>query len=453
MSRTFLSQSPISLILLGASLQLTGCMGRQTGSEIDADDANAEGDGLPYCKESTSTPVPAGEAIEGSTLSEEVLAAAIEGEFESELAWNANSSGDVVITPESGDSSISIHIEAISGSAEWVEMKVVQPERQNGEDGAAIDLDLPQIVCSNFLRMDARVTVKSANGAFDDSFVASFSSSDGHVALASIPLELDELNGSFAVDASALPNSSASANLMLSLGYGTLSGSIQVGVESHDSEAAMMGSIRAGHFPKNNPCENGTLLGLDSDLAESVDEALQQHTAFDFTWQGEESFELDVVPTLSALCLAKGYAGEPNAVTGAMTLALSSSGDEIEGTWPLHLNVELDEAGDATRVNVLRDSYMIDSFPAAEFEEKTGIRGVSSDAEELSYSFGYSIDLVESHPASGELTILELVIPDCLRDDYMPEVVEAPDGGSSSPGCSGLEVVESKFAQLSERDN
>ncbi len=299
--------------------------------------------------------------------------------------------------------------------------------------------------------MDAKVTVTSANGAFDDTFVASFSTVDGHVALANLQLPLGELNGSFAVDVSALENGSADANLHISLGYGSLSGRIEVGIESHNSEVAMAGSIPVGRFPKENPCEYGSLIGLDSDLADAVDAALQQHTEFDFTWQGEESFELDVVPTLTALCLATGYGDEPGSVSGSMSLALSSSGDEIDGTWPLSLSIELDEAGDVARVNVLRNSYVVDSYPSDQFEAETGIQGITSNAEELSYSFSYSIDLVEDFPVSGELTILELVIPDCAKAGYEPEVVETPDGGSGSAGCEGIDVVESKFAQFYER--
>ncbi len=131
MSRTFLSQSPITLILLTTSLGMSGCLGRQTGSEIEIGDGDTAGEYGPHCEEAKSTPVAGDEAIEGTTLTEEVLAAAIEGEYESELAWNAAGSNDVVIAPESGDSSISITIEPISGSAEWVEREVVA----DGESG------------------------------------------------------------------------------------------------------------------------------------------------------------------------------------------------------------------------------------------------------------------------------------------------------------------------------
>ncbi len=451
MSRTFLSQSPISLILLTSSFGMSGCVGRQTGSEIEIDNGGTAGEYGPHCEEANSTPLAGGETVEGTSLSEEVLAGTIAGEYESELAWNAAGTSGVVITPKSGDSSISIKIEPIFGSAEWVERKVVEAEKNDGEDQPAIGIDPAQLVCDSFLRMDASVTVKSDNGAFDDIFVTSFSTVDGHVALASISLPSDELDGSFAVDVGALENGSASARLELSLGYGSLSGRVEVGIESHNSEVAMAGNIPVGLFPKDNPCEYGTLIGLDSQLADAVDAALQAHTEFDFSWQGEESFELDVVPTLTALCLATGYGEEPGSVSGAMNLSLSSSGNEINGTWPLSVGIDLDASGDVARVNVLRNSYVVDSTPSGQFEAVTGIQGITSDAEELSYSFGYSIDVVEDSPVSGELTILELTLPDCAKAGYEPEVVESPDGGSGSAGCEGIDVVESKFAQFHER--
>jgi hypothetical protein len=102
--------------------------------------------------------------------------------------------------------------------------------------------------------------------------------------------------------------------------------------------------------------------------------------------------------------------------------------------------------GDAiTSLVVSHVETKYDGYLADEFEAGTGISGVESDAAELGFDFTYSIGL-EGEATSGTLTILELVIPECARAGFEPDIITTPDGGSGVDGCEGVDYVEIETA-------
>jgi hypothetical protein len=102
-----------------------------------------------------------------------------------------------------------------------------------------------------------------------------------------------------------------------------------------------------------------------------------------------------------------------------------------------------------TTVSVYRTDYLGLSYPADEFGAQTGITGVSSDADELSYQFGFVIQ-PGGAPAYGSIAVIELIVPECAQPGYQPEVVEGPDGEQSSPGCQGIDSTEIQTGTLAE---
>jgi hypothetical protein len=134
----------------------------------------------------------------------------------------------------------------------------------------------------------------------------------------------------------------------------------------------------------------------------------------------------------------------PGQVVASLSTRVKSADGRIDATWQLQGQLELDAAGAPSHVGIVRQAYMVDSFAAADFEAQSGISGVDlGDAEEASFSFATDRDV--GARASGELTVLAGAGANCATQTPAPA-----DGGTSSPGCSGLDYQEIAHASLAQ---
>ncbi len=462
-----------SLLPLIASTVL-GCAQGQTGGEINLGEGDdASGDAGRGCVETRSTEVTDDEVTDPISLDE--LVAQIEGEFETTFSWNQGYRlfGDqVVVHPAAMDTSLSIEIEAIAGTGRFVQRDVRQDETGTEGGIASDDGYLYGGACPDRLEIDAKVRVVSENGALNDEFEATFFTEDGVAARARMPLVPGELEGSFDVDVSGLDNASTLQNqLDLTIAYGVISGKLSGIIQIDQGNAVGAGSMEYGVFPAESPCEYGLSVPADSELSQSVRDLLGAHQSFDFSWSdaeaGADPKELTLSSQLLTLCYqGLEYDGQPS-FTAQVTTAASLDDGSIDGTWSLEASIELDDDGNLSAIHARRDNYLGASFPAASFEMDTGIGGIETNADQLSFSFGFQFYVAEDYPASGELTVLSLTIPDCVSQANNPSDEEGSgndpdsdsgstdgdsssgaDQGGGSAGCEGITPVEIKNAQF-----
>jgi hypothetical protein len=444
MSRRLLA-SPLSASLLCVlALAAASCTTGQTGGEIEVDDrgeTNSE-----RCEEVGQTPLADDAAIELGPSAADV-AGTIEGTHEATLDWGVQVPESLVTaTPASGDSNISVTIEVLPDTARVVDLE--QPEVDD-EDGDRALAEIEIEPCHDELRVDARVTVTSENGALNDSFDATFATTDGLVITSRIDLP-EELEGSFSVQLGEdVPNGKHTEWIEITFALGNLSGQISGTIESSDGAVAMGAGALYGTFPADG-CEYGYLIDSDSDWGLLFTALRSEHTEFNLAWDGGSSTTMTVAPTMGQLCFEQDVYSAQHNLTFGLTAGVTTADNSITGTWDLAGRATVQADGSLSEVNVFRDNYLGMSYPAATFAESTGITGVTSDAEYLSFQFGYVIDPAGQTATYGSMAILELVVPECAQEGYEPEITEDPDGGSSSPGCEGVDFVEAATATLSE---
>lgn len=444
--------STFGVALLAVS---TGCTTGQIGGEIENTNGPGEEDALagPSCEAIETTEVGLDEETSIGITVQDVIEA-ISGTHETTLSWGAELSGlDATLTPEAGETTILIEVTPRPESATFVDL---EPKQSNGgqEDGPSI-VEPAAEACADEVRVVADVTVASGNGALDDTFEVIFRAKSESVVSGSVGVSPGELDGSFdlASEGNAEP---VQTRLSLSFAFGTVSGEIsgfwqEVHGDPNDDDTAVSASSAVyGRIPANG-CQSGVLISEGSLWSDAILDAVSSNTEFDFTWQAGEMTNLTVSPTVGTLCLAVDDLEGGGTILGDVSAALESEDGRLDAAWDLQVRANI-EAEEITSLSVRSVDKEHHGYLAEDFASETGISGVETDATELGFEFVYTIGL-EGETTSGTLTILELLIPDCARPDYEPEVITTPDGGSGSDGCAGIDVTEIETATFVAADN
>lgn len=428
---------------------LVGCAQGQTGGEIGATTSNTDGEGAwGRCEEGESAPVEPDQALDGLDFRLEDLIGLVEGEHETSMAWNSSGpifSGKVVVTPAAELTDLEI---TVTPRAETGRVQDFEQADSDGSEGPAVDIEEP--ACSDRLSLEADVIIRSSNGALDEQFVATFWTTDGIVAHADVPIDASAVRGSFAVDVSGMGDKAElrQTDLRLGLAFGSMNGTLSGMVVTNDGEAAVAGGFEFAKFPAENPCESGFALQQDAPVRAEIEELLSQYESYDFTWTGRPpSQELSIETTLGAVCYMaqQYYPGEPQLQAKVESRVKLEDGS-IDGTWALDAFVTYESDGEVAQVQVVRNNYLAETFAPGAFAEEAGISGISSDADGLTFSFGFVLDAAGT--ANGELTVMELTVPDCVTSGAAGdnEEIEGESGsevdGSGSPGCQGTEATE-----------
>src|SRR5690606_23962203 len=141
--------------------------------------------------------------------------------------------------------------------------------------------------------------------------------------------------------------------------------------------------------------------------------------------------------------------GESAGYAATVVSKVVSEEANIDGSWALAAQVTENDEGKLSRVDGVRNSSMDSGDEPAQFAAESGISGITSDADQLSFTFGYGLDAQEDS-AGGELTVLALTTPECLTNP-LPVEERKSDGSNSqdgSPGCEGISADEIKNAQF-----
>lgn len=417
-----------------------GCTTGQIGGEVDRKGDNGEAAGN-SCKETGRADLELDEVTSLGFSAEEVMNA-ISGTHEATLAWGIEPALGATLSPEPGETTITIEIAPRPESAALVDM-----ELKRSEDGREDLLIEESGQCRDEIQILADVKVTSENGAFDDSFVVTFRAKSAHVVTGAVEVVPGDLEGSFDVttEGNGKPRQTT---LSMNFSFGTLSGEIlgvwEEALSGDGDEVAVSGGwISYGRFPADG-CDSGSLISFDSPLGSTIVEAVNSHTEFDFSWQSGDATRLTLTPTVEKLCFEASGSAADSVISGPVSVSLASEDERILADWDLEVRAYLD-GEDITSLNVRSLKTQYEGHSPSAFEDATGLVGIESDAEALSFDFTYDIALGDEG-ASGTLTIFELDIPECADSDYAPEDSEIPGGGSSVPGCEGTTLVELETA-------
>ncbi len=451
MSHLLHSSRSLSLVgCTGALLTLlvSSCTTGQIGGEIEHTDNGGEASGE-SCEEVVSQAIELDEETVIGVSARELIDA-ITGVHQTTLSWGGDlEEGDYELTPDSGETTITVEVIPRPETAVFVDLEV---EESDGEDGRVLIDEPGGNQCTDEVRVTADVVITSANGAFDDTFEATFSTKTGSVASTRINIVPGELAGSFDI-ASTAGGEPVQTAISLSFSFGTLSGTVsgiwqQVHGDPDDPDSLVSGALMTyARFPADG-CEWGTLVTEESPWGAAIFEAVEAATAFELTWQNGDTTGLAVETTIAKLCLEASAYESGGTIAGDAVSIVSTEDGLVNATWEAEVRAWVE--GDAiTSVSVTSVESEYQATDAASFAEQSGISGIETDATDLAFEFTYSLG-PSDETASGTLTVFELLVPDCARPDYEPEIEESPDGGSGSPGCMGIDYVELETATFRE---
>jgi|GEM_PF-1771970 len=468
-SFTFIT-SPGLCVLLPLTLAQLACTTGQTGGEVDVGRGNGDFESDSQCVEREREDLDP-KTMTDLGVSAEQLISIIEGRHESTLVWSPRTLDEVAVEPEASTQGITLEISVDEDALSYVRQKSGR-ERDEGSDAEDLALEDP---CGDFIEIIADVRVQSDNGAFNDTFTTVFRGASEAFVRGSIPLQPQELSGSFKVDLDKNTKLYGTA-LSISFALGTLSGRIAGGLEVERGNAVSGAAMEYGYFPEE-ACEWGAFIDRTGEWAQELQEELDQAKSFDWSWQEGDDTTLTLASEIQSLCFEPRTSWNEDIVAATLKTQAQTEDGQINGTWELSAGVTLDVDGTIRVVNIYRDAYLRDTFTQDDFQSRTGI-STQSAAEQLSFQFGYTIDLTDDLQATGSFAVFEISDEGCSDqettqnpdkqpsdsqnplpktsgdsasgDELPPDGGSEPDGSRGSPGCAGSDLVERDIASFVE---
>lgn len=436
---------PISLI--GLSLLAAACSnaGGQTGDLSGQNGEQGEGtvDSPANCKEERRK---LGSFDEVTDLgSANGLLSFAERSFDAPLTWQPRTGQAWHVAPESGQSSI--HVEVTRGEHAYY---VTSTPKSTDDRSDLPSTGLVESLCpAPRLAVDAHVTVSSEGGALAETFDTTLYASYRGVASFSVPLDLEKLGGSLAIDYDdpqvELVQVGLGATLTDSGMTGSVSGIVQRTTADAVSAGAGGGVIAV--WPASPACASDpysdlsgigvtgsqNALGITGDAAA---ELLARTTPASVTWRDGTSTELTLGVELSGDgCLRAStiYGIEGGGARYPARFTLTSSDGRLNAAYDGVL--QSTPNGDANGVHG-------EAFLELMLDQMTqsGFDGVEVPAEAERLGVRFSVDVDGGGRASGLVQLNGLADPPCVTD---PAPVPEPGSGSSqgSPGCAGTTII------------
>ena len=232
-----------SLSLACSNVTDTGNPHRDNGSEAGGDDC-----------ERTPSPIELDE-VSSLGFSAADLIALAEGPHTETLAWLEN---EIASSSGEGSTEVEVRLE-FSESARFVD-RSPKPSEENGQEGGP-DIGY-ESSCSDRLELDATLTLKTADGALDETVPVVVWAETDRLVHANFSLDADELTGSLEVTVEPPPGFEADGPPQLGFDINIAEvgfmGSIGVsGTYSGNGGVAAGGGGPIAKWPENNPCDFG----------------------------------------------------------------------------------------------------------------------------------------------------------------------------------------------------
>jgi len=428
--------------LAALGLLCLSCTSGQIGGEVGyGGDATLES--LGSCDVVEEVPIDASEPDLPVDLAS--IIEALDGlEVTETMAWGSEVPASQTLRPESGSGSITVEIRYVEGSARQLEREVSDdagPLEAAGLGGATTDSALDE--CLPLLAFDAEISVRTDNGALDDTFETMFVARSAYLATAAFVLEPGKFTGELELDVDGDTRDDFSGGRFeLAWADGQLSGRLSGGgsTSGDESVSSEFGLLR---FPAGG-CTEGHDLPASSTLVASAEDAVSGLEVFALTWPTADTTELSLTHELGHACLMPW--GTTTMVVVPTTSQVESTDGGVDGVWDLEGTLSFDEQGEMTGIELGRSEFW--AWEPADFAASTGITGIAVGTEwPATFSFQLSDVVGDEFSAQGTLTVLESHPIPC---DTAPDAPS--DGGGVAPGCAGDELVEIGTATLIQAD-
>ncbi|HKY36219.1 MAG TPA: hypothetical protein VJN18_09790 [Polyangiaceae bacterium] len=423
----------------GFALLAFGCAGGQSG-DLSGNNDGGEGTLGGQCEEHEQKLGGFDEPTDAGTA-EQILAFA-ERSFEAPLSWKTAQSGAWELSATGADT---IHLDVTRGASAYY---VTYTPKQD-DSGIEIGVSCPQPA----LGIEVHIDVTSDSGALAESYDTLLLATSSELATLYIPIKLDELGGTLAVNYSNPNTELVQASLSATLMAEGMTGSFSA-IEQTMHGSGPDGAVSAGAggvlavWPDSPACaqQHGpssglgvtadqNALGITGDAAATL---VSDTTPAAVTWVDGTETELTLTATIEGDgCLrAAMYSGLEDGAAGSVTyparFQVSSADGRLEGEYLGTLvtspNGDQHTIGAEATLELAPDQVAQSGFTSVEVPE-----GVHRIAAALSVT-------IEDGQVSGWVRLNALTDPPCLTDP--PEPMETPGGGMSVPGCEGTHVQQ-----------
>ncbi|HWO12987.1 MAG TPA: hypothetical protein VNN80_25985, partial [Polyangiaceae bacterium] len=360
------------------------------------------------------------------------------------LAWRDNE-----IASSSGDGSTEVEVRLEFGeSARFVD-RSPKPSEDNGQEGG------PDIAyeysCNDRLELDATLTLKTADGALDESVPVVVWAESERVVHTNFSLDADEIAGSLEVMVEPPPGFEADGppELQFNIDIADVGfvGSISVmGTYSGNGGVAAGGGGPIAKWPENNPCDIGFAVATED--SESVQQALA-------AFNGRGPLTLEYEPEAPASQLSYSLSADSDTVCEELDggsagelafdgeLELTSADGSIEANVPVQVTTGLD-GGELYFVSV---SMVESSESSGEPDQMLESLGIQQAVDFSGYDYGqvWLSAQVYGGALEGSLSVRGAEVPDCLTNPPEPD-----PNGMGSPGCQGTDFTDLWVASFGE---
>lgn len=423
----------LGALFLTAALGAAGCAGGQTGGEFGAENGTGGGgtlEGGSSCEED-ATELELDEVSPLGFAAEDVLGLA-EGTHEATLTWVPDGSAMATTTLEPGITEVTLVVE-VAGPASFVD---AEPP-SSGSSGGMIELGW---VCPDRVDVPVTVTLTTADGALDETLDGTLSATDAGSATLLVPIELDELEGTFSFEVvSPEGGVPIQTRLEVVFGEGIFAGRLSGTIEQRtDQVATAAGAVYAewGY----GACEHGEY-PVDPEAAGAVTSAalldvVNGASPLAVTWGDgtETTLSLAAVADEPTVCWrpaseALGYPEDAYLLSAEVTL--TSADGRLDAVQAVTLEAS---AADGAPTAIALRSASAQPVEPEDFEATYGLTGVdlgeATDAY-LTLDLDYQIE-DDTVVVDGALTVRGTPPTDC---------VDTPTSTCGSPGAQPIEVM------------
>jgi hypothetical protein len=445
---------------------LPGGGGRDTPVPGDLGGEDALGAGG-FCKADENVLASTSTQTELGFSADDVLAFAA-GSHDEAIRWH--DSNLAIIGPEKGEHRVTIALSYEGGEIRWMTPSAASGGPGIGGPEPAMDaplIDLPAIGgpgCMPWLEVDVKVTVKSDEGALDESFDATLRARNEMLGTVFVSPEPDELGGSFAPEQILQPDFEL-AQLDLNINFtpfgvsGRFNGVFETMRSGSGNDAAIGGAAGDkpfaeigregcgqyyGAFPV--PLDQMVEATTGADVVELVTSA--RDLAVSWSDGTSSTATLAFTPSQSGACVLLDdhfYDGVTLLVDGQV--ALQSADGKVDALWAASARAELPESGALQQVKLTVER----KSGGAPEGEAHGIPGANVDAYDDSY-FTFTL-AIANDSAMGELKVTGFEFAPCAGgapDEPKPSMPSdapagdsiPPDQGGGTAGCRGADIID-----------
>lgn len=431
MRRTILGSAVCTLactLACSSNVTDTGNPERDNGGEVGGSNCDA-----------TRTPIEFDQESSLGFSAADVVALAA-GSHSETLAWLQS---ELVDSSGGEPTEVEVHIE-FGDEARFVDLepKSGGDDGLLGEGGPGIGHD-----CHDRLELEATLSVKTADGALDESVPVVVWAETARLAQATFSLDADELAGSLEVAVKGPPglepDGPPKLGFHVRIADVGFAGNIGVQATFQGDEAAVAGAGPLAQWPKDNPCETG--FPVPTEQSTSVQQTLDA-----FNDRGPLTLEYEPEAAASelsySLSVDSGIVCEKldSAIVGELEfegqLELTSEDGTIDATLPVHIISGL-ESGEL---------YFVQASMAESSEEPNQLLenlGIQANVDFSGYDYGqvFFSAAVSGGQLEGSLSARGADEADCVQNPPEPD----PDG-MGAPGCRGTDFYDLWVARFSE---